>query len=198
MWFLILCLFFPSIRFLFLFFFSLVFCPPHTYTHRIPSSPFFFYTFYLIPEPPSLFLSLALSFFLLFLFLLDSRTLSSSISHKQILSHTRIDHQQRSGDRHFTQIGILHFFFFFVLVWLVLFYCLDFIRLMRKIVFVFQIFQLGFVFLFWLWYVLVCNRWDREAWESEERKRKGMREKELFFYSTGYYFKGEYCLEVLQ
>jgi len=30
---------------------------------------------------------------------------------------------------------------------------------MRKIVFVFQIFRLGFVFLFWLWYVLVCNRW---------------------------------------
>ena len=58
------------------------------------------------------------------------------------------------------EIGILHrstymFFFFLVLVWLVLFYCLDFIRLMRKIVFVFQIFWLGFVFLFWLWYVLV-------------------------------------------
>ena len=49
----------------------------------------------------------------------------------------------------------MFFFFFFVLVWLVLFYCLDFIRLMRKIVFVFQIFWLGFVFLFWLWYVLV-------------------------------------------
>ena len=89
-------------------------------------------------------------------------------------------------------------FFFLVLVWLVLFYCSDFIRLMRKIVFVFQIFRLGFVFLFWLWYVLVCNRWDREAWESEERKRKGIRQKELFFYSIGYYFKGEYCLEVLQ
>ena len=45
--------------------------------------------------------------------------------------------------------------FFFVLVWLVLFYCSDFIRLMRKIVFVFQIFWLCFEFLFWLWYVLV-------------------------------------------
>ena len=37
------------------------------------------------------------------------------------------------------------------------FYCSDFIRLMRKIVFVFQIFRSGFVFLFRLWYVLVCN-----------------------------------------
>ena len=58
------------------------------------------------------------------------------------------------------EISVLHrstytFFFFFVLVWLVLFYCSDFIRLMRKIVFVFQIFWLGFEFLFWLWYVLV-------------------------------------------
>ena len=78
-----------------------------------------------------------------------------------------------------------YMFFFFILVWLVLFYCLDFIRLMRKIVFVFQIFRLGFVFLFWLWYVLVCNRWDREARESEERKRKGMREKEYFFIQPG-------------
>ena len=32
----------------------------------------------------------------------------------------------------------------------------------------------------------------------EEPKRKGMRVKELFFYSTGYYFKCEYCLDVLQ
>ena len=42
------------------------------------------------------------------------------------------------------------FFFFF--------FGSDSIRLMRKIVFVFQIFQLCFVFLFLLWYVLPCNR----------------------------------------
>ena len=147
----------------------------------------------------SLFLSLALSlFFLLFLFLPDSRTLSPSISHKQILSHTHIDHWQRSGNWRSTQIGILHFCFCFFLVWLVLFYCSDFFRLMRKIAFVFQIFWLCFVFLFWLWYALVCNHWDREAQESEEQKRKGVRENFFLFYSTGYYFKGEYCLEVLQ
>ena len=52
---------------------------------------------------------------------------------------------------------------------------------MRKIVFVFQIFQLGFVFLIWLWCVLASNRWDREARESKEWKRKWMREKEFFF-----------------
>ena len=32
----------------------------------------------------------------------------------------------------------------------------------------------------------------------EEQKRKGMREKKLFFYSVGYYFKGGYCLDVSQ
>ena len=104
------------------------------------------------------------------------------------------------------KIGVLHrsafcrFFFFFiacVLVWLVLFYCSDFIRLMRKIVFVFQIFRLSFVFLFWLWYVLVCNRWDREARESEARKRKGWERNNYFLFNL-YYFKGEYCSEVLQ
>ena len=45
---------------------------------------------------------------------------------------------------------------------------------MRKIVFVFQIFRLSFVFLFWLLYVFLCNRWDREAflcnrWDREAR-----------------------------
>ena len=55
--------------------------------------------------------------------------------------------------------------FFFVLVWLVLFYCSDFIRFMRKIVFVFQIFWLGFEFLFWLWYVLVfCANFRCLVW----------------------------------
>ena len=74
---------------LFLLLFSLVFSPPHTYTHISPSSPFFFSTFHLIPEPPSLFLSLALYFSALyfstffFIFLLDSRTFSSSLCDKK-------------------------------------------------------------------------------------------------------------------
>ena len=56
------------------FFFPLAFCPPHTYTHRIPSSLFFLY----IPLDSWAFLShyfsssLILCFFFLFLFLLDS------------------------------------------------------------------------------------------------------------------------------
>ena len=68
---------------------------------------------------------------------------------------------------------------------------------MRKIVFVFQIFRLGFVFLFWLWYVFVCNRRDREARESEARKRKGWERNDYFLFNR-YFFKGKYCLEVLQ
>ena len=74
--------------------------------------------------------------------------------------------------------------FFLVLVWLVLFYCLDFIRLIRKIVFVFQIFQLGFVFLFWLWYVLVCNRWLRST-RVKNKKEKEWERKNYFFIQLG-------------
>ena len=44
------------------------FSAPHTYTHISHPLLFFFSTFQLIPEPPSLFLSLALSFSTLFLF----------------------------------------------------------------------------------------------------------------------------------
>ena len=58
-------------------------------------------------------ISLSLSLFLLFLFPLDSRTLSPSISHKQILSHTHIDHLQRSGDQCSTCFVLFWFFFFF-------------------------------------------------------------------------------------
>ena len=62
--------------FFFSFFFSLAFCPPHTYTHRIPSSLFFLY----IPLDSKAFLSpyfsssliLCSFFFFFFLFLLDS------------------------------------------------------------------------------------------------------------------------------
>ena len=81
--------------------------------------------------------------------------------------------------------------------WFFFFFCSDSIRLMRKIVFVFQIFQLCFVFLFLLWYVLPCNRWDRER-EREEWKRKEMSKKESLFYLTGDYFKSEKYLELLQ
>ena len=65
------------------------------------------------------------------LFLLHTHTnFSPSISHKQILFHTRIDHRQRTKIRvlptsknmqlnhHIGQIGVLHgFFFFFWLFW---------------------------------------------------------------------------------
>ena len=81
MWFLIFCLSFIHtfpFSFSFFLFFSLAFCPPHTYTHRIPSSLFFLY----IPLDSKAFLSPYFSsslilcslflFFFLFLFLLDS------------------------------------------------------------------------------------------------------------------------------
>ena len=144
--FLFFILFFPphhlsSIRFFFYFFFFLIFSPPHTYpipflclsSFSFQFIPYHFFNYLSLSLSLSLFLQLSL--FLLFLFLLDSKTLSPSISHKQILSHTHIDHQQRNGNRS-THIDVLFFFFFF--------YCSDFIRLMRKIAFVFQIFQLGF------------------------------------------------------
>ena len=89
----------------------------------------------------------------------------SSLSHTNKLSLREVEKWRSEFYTYWRSAG-----FFFVLVWLVLFYCSDFIRLMWKIVFVFQICRLGFVFLFWL-YVIVCNRWDREARESEERKR---------------------------
>ena len=66
--------FHPYVSFFF-FFFSRAFCPPHTYTHRIPSSLFFLY----IPLDSRVFLSpyfssslILCSLFLFFLFLLDS------------------------------------------------------------------------------------------------------------------------------
>ena len=59
------------------FFFSLVFSPPHTYTHS--SSLLFLF----LLDSRSLSLSLQLSLFLLFLFLLDSRTISSSLCDKK-------------------------------------------------------------------------------------------------------------------
>ena len=61
------------------FFFSLVFSPPHTYTH----SSSLLFLFLLDSRSLSLSLSLQLSLFLLFLFLLDSRTLSSSLCDKK-------------------------------------------------------------------------------------------------------------------
>ena len=61
----------------FLFFFLLVFSPPHTYpTHIFIYTSLSFSSSFQISLSPAL--SLKLSLFLLFLFLLDSRTLSSS------------------------------------------------------------------------------------------------------------------------
>ena len=117
-------------------FFPLGFFSTTHISHSFPLSTFFFF-FQFIPDH---FFSSAISFsfssslfFLLFLFLLDSRTLSPSISLKQILSHTH-----RSLAKKWRSVFYMFFFFFGS----------DFIRLMRKIVFVFQIFRLGSVFLF--------------------------------------------------
>ena len=66
------------------------------------------------------------------------------------------------------------------------FYFSDFIWFMRKIVFMF-----GF-------YSAFCCRWDKEERKRVRKKEKGWKEKKVIFYSTGYYFKVEYCLELLQ
>ena len=104
---------------LFIYFFSLGFSSTTHVSHylHLPFFFFFFFFFQFIPDhlcvwqPPAHFsLSVSFSFFL---FLLHKHTnFSPSISHKQILSHTHIDHRQRSGDWRSTQIGVLHFFFF--------------------------------------------------------------------------------------
>ena len=120
----------PLVLSTFLFFFFFPLCLLHWW-----SLHFFFFLFFSSSTPE------------------QKISLSFSLSHKQILSHTHIDHRQRSGDRHSTQIGLN--VFFFVLIWLVLFYCSDFIRLMRKIFFVFQIFWLGFVFCVFV-LIVVC------------------------------------------
>ena len=118
--FLIFYIIFPFLISSIRFFFSLGFFSTIVTTHVSHSYlylPFFFF-FQFIPDHFFSYISFSffiqLSLFLLFPFLLDSRTLSPSISHKQILSHTHIDHRQRSGDWRSTQIGVLHFFFFFL------------------------------------------------------------------------------------
>ena len=79
-----------------------------------------------------------------FLFLLHThKFLPLYLTKTNSLSYTHIS----LADQRSTQIDVLHVFFL-VLVWLVLFYCSNFIRLMRNIVFLFQIFRLGFVFCF--------------------------------------------------
>ena len=76
-----------SIRFFFFFF-----CLHHTCIPFLSSIYLLF--LFLVHSRSFLQLSLSLSLsLLLFLFLLDSGTLSPSISHKQILSHTHIDHR---------------------------------------------------------------------------------------------------------
>ena len=120
--------------FLFLFFFLLVFSPPHTYLTPFLYLPSFSFSssFQIISFLQlSLSLSLALSFFYFFYFYLILEH-SLPLSHSNKFSLIHIDHWQRSGDRRSACF----------------FFCSDFIRLMRKIVFVFQIFRLGSVFLF--------------------------------------------------
>ena len=94
-------------------------------------------------------------------------------------------------NHHIGQIGVLHVF-----CWYIFFFgsgLISFILYERLyFLFVLIIYFFYFFVLVWLWYVLVCNRWDRgEARENEEWKRKGMREKKLLFYSTRDYFKSE-------
>ena len=72
-----------SIRFFFFFsfFFSLVFSPPHTYIHS--SSLLFLFLLDSRSLSSAFSLSLSLSLFLLFLFLLDSRIFSNSLCDKK-------------------------------------------------------------------------------------------------------------------
>ena len=123
---LFLILFLPFIHtfpFIYLFF-LLVFPPPHTYP-TISTYPSFSFSFSrsfritcVVASRRRAYLHFSLSVsFSFFLFLLHKHTnFSPSISHKQILSHTHIDHRQRSGDWRSTQIGVLHFFIFFGLI----------------------------------------------------------------------------------
>ena len=60
------------------------------------------------------------------------------------------------------------------------FYFSDFIRFMRKIVFVFGL------------YFAFCYRWDKEERKRVRKKEKGWKEKKVIFYSIGYYFRAEY------
>ena len=104
------------IHMFFLSFFSLIFSPPHTYTYPYLYLHSFFWLFvFLVLElqtldhistSPSLFLSLSLTH------THTHTNFSPSISHKQILSHTYIDHRQRSGDRR----SMCFFFFGFGLI----------------------------------------------------------------------------------
>ena len=97
------------------FFFSLGFCPPHTYTHISPSSPF-------LPVLSIWFQNLPLSFFLqlshfllfIFLFLLDSITFSCSLcdmSHIILLAfwcHYLQTHTDTHGEKGEISFAPLH------------------------------------------------------------------------------------------
>ena len=121
--FLLFILFFPYLFFFhphvsFLFFLFLFFSPPHlslififtflfffcSLALRLSSLHFTFFLFFSSCTP----LELSSLFFFRFSFLLfiysrafKKLSLSFSLSHKQILSHTHIDHRQRSGDCRF-------------------------------------------------------------------------------------------------
>ena len=109
-------------------------------------------SFRIISSTISLCLSLALFFHFFYFYLILEHSLP--LSHKKnslSYTHRSLTEKWRSA--------FYGFFFFFIS----LFYCSDFIRLMREIVFVFQIFRLGFVFLFWLWYITVeIEKHERE------------------------------------
>ena len=109
--------------FSFLFFF-LVFSPPHTYTYPQYLSSLFVWLFvFLVISRTFLPFSLSLSFS--FSYTHTHTNFSPSISHKQIIFHTRIDHRQRTKIRvlptsknmqlnnHIGKIRVLHGFFFF-------------------------------------------------------------------------------------
>ena len=103
--------FYPHVPFLFFLFFS----PPHISLTSIFPFSFFFFLFFSSSTP----LVLSSLFFFLFSFLLfvysraEDLSFFLSLSHKQILSYTHIDHRQRNGDQRSTQIDLHVFFFLF-------------------------------------------------------------------------------------
>ena len=134
--FLLFVLFFPSHHLssiLFFFSFLLVFSLAHTYPTTFLYLPSFSFSSSVRSISSAISLSFSSSLFFNFLFLLDSRTHSPSISHKQILSHTHTDCRQRSGDWCSTCLFVCLFCFFFVCLFFFFFFfgLISFILLFR-------------------------------------------------------------------
>ena len=132
------------------FFFFLGFLSSTHISHSFPLSTFFFF-FQFIPDHFFSYLSLflQLSFLTFYFYLILEHSISLSHTNKFSLIH--IDHWQRSGDRCSTCLFVFFFFCLFVFF----FGLISFILLFRfhqayekDFFFVFQIFRLGFVFLF--------------------------------------------------